>query len=275
VNRSVKENVVFCLTRGYKGFSKVSYLMLIARNFGVVIYLIRTGQLGKTDILLLHEGNVTPSDQKILNFLCFGLLTFKDASKTFFSGAPKTLSSGERLGYSLMCRFQYAGVWSYLKDYIVCMRVDEDVFLIRAPRLDTISVFAAGVGSEESHAPTNESLPVFLSEIELDKFYDHVFPYTNVYVTRVNIWLKPEAQRVINLIANHPLSLEYRWGDLPVLGIVLKAFGHWSEQSISSDFSYLHLSHFSLVHKKRIKVFKTAQLVHLFAYKVKKWLLRS
>lgn len=274
MNTSAK-NVVFCLTRGYQGFSKISYLMLVARNLGVVIYLVRTGQLKKTDIILLHEGNLSSIDQNILNFLSFGLLIFKDVSKTFFSGAPVVLGSGERLGYSLMCRFQYAGAWTYLNEYKVCMRVDEDVFLIRAPKLDEIDDFVAGVSSEESHIPTNRSLPVLLSKMELDKFYDHEFPYTNVYISRVNIWLEPEIQRIINKISQHPLALEDRWGDLPVMGVILKAFGYWSEKSTSSEFSYLHLSHFSLVHKRKIRVFQSAQSIHLFAHKVKKLFVKN
>jgi hypothetical protein len=155
------------------------------------------------------------------------------------------------------------------------MRVDEDVFLIRAPRLDEIVDFAAGVSSEESHTPTNISLPILLSTMGLDKFYDHEFPYTNVYISRVNIWLEPEAQRIIDQISQHPSALEDRWGDLPVIGVILKVFGYWSEESTSSEFSYLHLSHFSLVHKQKIRVFQSAQSIHLFAHKIKKLFVKT
>ena len=179
--------------------------MAVVRNLGVLVYLVRTRQLRTTDMLLLHEGNISICDQRFLNFFAFGFLKFVDVSETFFHQAPQELKSGERLGYSLMCRFQYVGVWQYLSDYGACMRVDEDVLILRAPKFNTRQKFIAGAMSEETHTPTNETLPQVLSEFGMKNFYDHEFPYTNVFMSSVDIWLTSEAKSILKKISNHQL----------------------------------------------------------------------
>ena len=152
------------------------------------------------------------------------------------------------VGYSLMCRFNYLHVWKYLKGYGTAIRIDEDCELLQFQNSDIKDILITGAISEEAYVPTNESLLPYLESIGLDAFYDHKFPYTNVYATRVEFWLRKDVQDFLKGVASQELSLEDRWGDLPVLGVALKAFGGWkSDQGIDPTISYRHLSHNALV----------------------------
>jgi hypothetical protein len=244
---------VYCLTRGYGPSKKYLYSMLVVRNFALAIFLITRGLQKRTDVVIFHEGNVSSSDQKALWFLCPVKLIFIDIGASFKPAAGQIPpSNGDRLGYTLMCKFQYSTVWDYLTGYEVVMRVDEDVVMINAPQFESVVVFAAGLSTEESHGPTNATLPMTLEELGVINCYDHVFPYTNVLATRPSFWLQPEVQRIINAIGSHPNALLYRWGDLPIIGALVKHMGAWnSSVSISPEFTYLHLSHFNLVWRCR------------------------
>ena len=56
--------------------------------------------------------------------------------------------------------------------------------------------------SFESHIPTNETLPYFLKyrlNLKSNKFYNHLFPYTNFYVSNTSFWKNDNIQYPILL----------------------------------------------------------------------------
>lgn len=239
-----KKFAVFALTRGYRGRHKWRYLQVIFRNHFLFRATLRLGV--KCDFILFHEGNVSKFDQTLIQRLSPMTLHFINVSGVF---KPSTIhqwtgSSEFELGYSLMCKFNTSDVWRFLKDYDVVCRVDEDCMVKSLPNFAEVKIFTTGGLSNESHARTLSTLTKALERMGLGEFFDQKFPYTNVYLTRVNFWLRPEVQDFLLKISNDPLSLEMRWGDLPVLGVALKAFGAWvAEEHVSHEIEYFHLSH--------------------------------
>ena len=94
-----------------------------------------------------------------------------------------------------MCRFNTFYIWSYVKDFDYILRVDEDCLIEQFDEnqfdimyKDNID-FCVSQYSIETHSYTNSSLPSFLVKnlnANDDSFYNHKFPYTNVYISRVS-----------------------------------------------------------------------------------------
>ena len=175
-----------------------------------------------------------------------GELHFIDVGKEFL--VPKGLrwsnTSDFSLGYSLMCRFQYHGIWKYIAQYKKVVRIDEDCIIKSLPsNIDEI-LFATGKIEKETHMKTNETLKIKLKAMGMEKFYDHEFPYTNVFIADVPIWMSTPVQNFLATIASDSYCLENRWGDLPVLGVAAKAFGIWkTEPDVKMNIAYFHGSH--------------------------------
>lgn len=250
---------VYCLTRGYEKGSRHLYKMLVVRNLFLAFFLFLTWQWRDTDLVVFHEGNVTSGDQSILTRLSPLPLIFRDVRVVFKPLPDQDLpENGESLGYSLMCRFQYMDVWPLLAKYQKVMRVDEDVILLSAPRFKTKSVFLTGLQTSEAHARTNQTLPVLLEELGISEGYDQRFPYTNVFISDTAFWLTKDVRYFAEAIGQSKTALSNRWGDLPVLGVILKHFGHWPKDKgpVSRKFAYLHYSHLTLVmFAREIKLF--------------------
>ncbi len=250
----VPKITVFGLVRGYPHvFQKWRYCMLILRNLSIKIQNLRNKD--QVEILVFHEGNISRSDQFWINVFSLGNVKFKDVSETF--QLPEShLHTGKiaPLGYSLMCRFHYAGLWRYLRDFDVAMRLDEDCFLLRSPKLSTHLGFSAAAFTQETHIATNATLPKYLKAIGLSDLYDHNFPYTNFYVLNPKAWLDENVQDFLRGISDQPDSIENRWGDIPVLGLALNKFpSKLGPVRVDRDVSYIHLSHLSLVSEGEFK----------------------
>lgn len=238
----------FCfivLTRGYSWKKKYKYLRLIQRNRA--IYRLIKDRNENFDHTIFHEGNLSFLDILGIRFFSFPMrIKFVNVKDNFQLGKKHVWSgeSKESLGYSLMCRFQYYGIWKLVRNYKKIIRVDEDCILESLPlNMDEIN-FAVGLLSPETHSQTNNSLIRKLAEMNLEGFYDHRFPYTNVYIADVQIWNNPRVQGFLKWIADDPFSLEHRWGDLPVLGVAAKAFSIWDNtEDVRTDLKYFHGSH--------------------------------
>lgn len=244
----------FGLVRGYpKAQDKWRYGQLILRNCSILFQ--SAAKKEKWDLILFHEGNISRSDQFFLNFLAFGNISFRDIGDTF--RIPRGMvHTGEiaPLGYSLMCRFQYYGVWKHLADYDVAMRVEEDCFLLRTPRLRDTRGYITAVTCAETHTKTNETLPSFLEGLGDAAHYTQDFPYTNFYITNPQSWLSKPVQEFLSKVAHSPMSIENRWGDIPVLGVALDKFkdvlGPYTK---NSRITYVHLSHLAMVHRGQFR----------------------
>lgn len=254
--------MIFCLTRGYSGFNKIRYLKLILRNLLIRRAINRSSE--KYDSVIFHEGNIRLLDQVILRIFSLNLrLRFVEVDN-YFEGlssntAPKL--GGASLGYVMMCRFQYGKVWTYLANYEILIRIDDDCFLSKIPSLLIDQLFTCSGISEETHVETNQTMPIYLKDQNLGVFYDQKFPYTNLYATRGSFWKRTEVQSFLQGVLNEKNSIDNRWGDLPVIGVALKAFGGWDYKfNILKDFHYDHFSHRATVETGTISYEKTGKL---------------
>jgi hypothetical protein len=245
--------VIFGLVRGYKGREKWKYAQLIRRNRALLEYKKQNSFSG--DFLLFHEGNIGLVDALGIQILSGLRIKFVNVAKDFCLEPDQIWSgqSGFPLGYSLMCRFNYQRIWDYLGDYQVGCRVDEDVVVSTLPSFDSVGLFKTGALADETHPETNKHLGGWLHERGLGWAYDHKFPYTNLYVTDLAFWRRANVQAFLSQVASNPNSVEYRWGDLPVIGVALKVFGSWdAEQGVSNEIKYFHASHTSMVENGQI-----------------------
>lgn len=223
--KTYKDNfnvAIIGLTRGYPD-NKSHYDDLLHRN--KKIYENINSKLSNPyKLILFHEGNISLSDQDYIQNNSPENLHFIDISNLF-----------EKYnyidGYKIMCKFQMFYLWEYVKEFDYVMRIDEDVFIEKfdASTLTTMNKkdvdFYFSKLSYESHVPTNKTLPYFIKNfynLKNLKFYDHLFPYTNFYISKTNIWQTPKINELLKKIAESNEQIEYRWGDLPVLGSVLK-----------------------------------------------------
>jgi hypothetical protein len=246
------ETVVFTLTRGY-ALCKWKFYTLIRRNWALRNFFFNNSQ--EVDYLIFHEGNITKFDQKIISKISRIEIQFVNVSEHFKKNNSDvwTGKSKSALGYSFMCKFYYSKVWFYLKEYKIAIRVDEDCLIENLPEISEKSIFECGAIHPETHTITNQTLPELLKEMNQDQYYDHKFPYTNVFITKPRFWLREDVQAYLKKIASHPYSLENRWGDLPVVGVALKSFSSWNaKDGVNGKIVYQHLSHRATVRDKKI-----------------------
>ena len=156
-----------------------------------------------------------------------------------------------------MCRFNFFHIWKYVNKYDFLIRIDEDVIVKKFSKslLDNLNnnfIFGTANLSSESHEYTNISLPEELKKIfdstDTD-FYNHLFPYTNFYISNIEFWNNNDIQILLREISNNKLQLIHRWGDLPIIGSILNFKN--IEIKILKGISYSHLSH-----KNRFKITK-------------------
>lgn len=242
----VMKTAIFCLTRGYP--HQNMYARLISRNISI-------RQLIGTlhDIVLFHEGNISHEHQKFIEALT-PELNFKwvEVNFSFPTDVPlpyetiRTFRDGSCYpGYHVMCEFNTCDVWDYLKDYDIVLRIDEDcilesekwgnVFECVSPEVP----YRTPMFDVETHELTNQTLPVWLGEDA--KFYDRTMPYTNVFVTRMDIWKREDVRAWIEHVHESRGCIKYRWGDAPLHGVILKKFGIC--HGTMNGYNYYHGSH--------------------------------
>jgi hypothetical protein len=238
------------------------YYFLIRRNRSIAKNLSKDAGFHH---LIFHEGNISRFDQAILSLFSMVKLNFIDVSMIFKPLESHVLPEGSKrdLGYRLMCRFHYQQVWHHLADYKYAVRIDEDCVLKSLPKPVETNLMTVAYVMNEPHELTNRTLPRLLKDLDLESFYDHKFPYTNFFITFVPFWLQPDVQEFLQQVGENPESLRNRWGDLPVLGVALKAFGKWNaDLSVDARISYLHLSHSSLISEGRVIPVKPSLVIN-------------
>lgn len=239
------KTAIFCLTRGYH--QKERYNSLIERNKSIEKYI---GT--ESDIILFEEGNVhreyiesqTPNLR--IQWIVIPFQFPRDISlpaetlKTFYDGSCYP-------GYHLMCEFHTCHVWNYLKDYDVVLRVDEDCILTSDTWKNVFTTVNSDIPyrsplfvENETHEMTIATLPKWLGE-EFYETYDKKMPYTNVYVTYMEMWKRPDIRNWLDQVKAVGGCLKYRWGDHILHGIVLKKFG--IGHGTMPGYTYYHGSH--------------------------------
>lgn len=248
------------LVRGYKDIK--NYDLLISRNKAIKKVLIKKLKI-PSEIILFHEGNIGSDHQKHIIDKSMIDIKFVDVSKEFLYNKDLQTASIDfdrfKSGYRLMCKFNACGIWKYLDEYNYFMRIDEDVIikkvdlkLLNNPTNLDNSFYTASL-SDESHEPTNDTLPLFLKSLfKLDNtnFYNHKFPYTNLYITDVSIFRRNEIISPLKAISDNSDQFIYRWGDLPILGSILNIFEIEIKKLKKTE--YFHISHNVTVGKKKL-----------------------
>jgi len=242
--------VIAALVRGYS--NKSEYKSLLKRN--KYIYKNITSKINySVDLILFHEGNISLDHQNYINKKSPDKYIFVDVSKDFHY-KKETLANIPDLdrfgiGYRLMCKFNFFHIWKYVDEYDYLIRIDEDVLIKRfdCNIFDNINqnfVFGTANLTNETHIYTNKSLPNELQKIfntNNQSFYNHKFPYTNFYITKLEFWKDSDLNSALRIIAENDKQFLYRWGDLPVIGSVL----NYMEVHITllKNIKYKHLSH--------------------------------
>jgi hypothetical protein len=214
---------IVTLTRGYKAVHQ--YTQLVERNAAIYTHFNQHRLAGQqVPLILFHEGNIGAEHQQwILSQEQNDTVMFINVAAEFNRTFPPSAPIKGR-GYRQMCRFYSIAIWKYLQqlelDWV--WRIDEDCVLLKDVHPDVFAqcqdrgVAYASALSRETHEPTNRTLPLFLEKYlkehhphppdtqlgtkhRVEDLYDHKFPYTNVFLSRVDFWLLPEAQRFLQV----------------------------------------------------------------------------
>ena len=241
---------VVALVRGYKELDK--YDDLLRRNSGIFKH-INSKLAYPLKLILFHEGNISTDHQNYILSNSPEDIEFINVSSefSFNKNIVKNAIDSERFkeGYRMMCRFNFYGIWNYVKDFDYIIRVDEDVVITKFDMknldkiLDKKIVFSTLSLSKETHEPTNDTLPDYLMNTFSSKdkrFYNHKFPYTNFYISRVDFWNNSTVQQQLKSLVTED-QFVYRWGDLPIIGSFLNFYNR--KINILNNCSYIHTSH--------------------------------
>ena len=246
---------IVALTRGYPN-NKSLYDNLIKRNLSIYKHINKKRKI-PADIILFHEGNISLEDQNHIQSLSPEEIKFINVAKYFVINNLE-LQGEERfsLGYRQMCRFNMFHIWNEVKDFTHILRVDEDIeitnfdpYAFEYMEKKNIN-YMTGRFTKDIHRLTNETLPYYLiknTNMNVKKIYNHKNPYTNLYATNVNFWLKESNNSILEKIALSDDQIINRWGDHTVHGILLN---HNREKiKLFPKLQYKHISHSDLVIK--------------------------
>ena len=250
---------IICLTRGYEDVR--AYDMLIQRNIAIYNHINIGRRWWPWPLLIFHEGNIEPPHQEYIRARSGSQqLFFIDIANEFAKPAgfedDKELDKRWPWGYKCMCRFFAGRFRHYVPDFDYTIRIDEDCILRSWPQ------GAAALGrpgaliqypylSDETHDFTNDLLPKITRNyitcrglVEKD-FYNHKFPYTNVWIMSARIFDKPHVTEFLDFLEACNFSLYYRIGDLPILGVVMNQFLEEAagEHCLLEGCEYYHASH--------------------------------
>ena len=259
---SIKTMAVAVLTRGYKDIHK--YNTLVKRNISIAKNL---GPIKDVDILIFHEGNISPQHQEYIVkftpnlriiFKCIKEHAFKDEKKDIHTFEP-TRAFG--LNYRHMCSFWFVDFWKFVEEYDMILRIDEDCiidFNIYELFIDLQNKTAIyGTWTRDQDFVThglNQFTQQFIKEnIQTSSsIISHTpsGPYTNV----IGLNLRPLRentllQKYIKKVETLNCIYIFRWGDLPLWGELLFYFCNPNSYSKSDKIKYFHGSHNTYVGK--------------------------
>lgn len=240
------KTAIFCLTRGYP--HPFMYSRLVARNNSIEKFI-----GGSSDLVMFHEGNIHAEHQRIIEAETPALkLKWIQIPFQFPRDVPlphetiSTFHDGRCYpGYHVMCEFHTCDVWNHLKGYDVVLRIDEDCILESekwAGVFECVSPevpYRTPMFDVETHELTNITLPEWLGEDA--GFYDQTMPYTNVFVTRMDVWTREDVRAWIERVRESRGCIKYRWGDHVLHSVILKKFG--IGHGTMDGYNYYHGSH--------------------------------
>jgi len=251
------KTAIFCLTRGYPHIQY--YTKLLERNKQIAKHF----SAEDVDMILFNEGNIPFEHQKYIQVHSDLPLKFVTVPFNFPQSIEvpyetyKTFTDGSCYpGYHLMCEFNTCFVWDYLKGYDVGFRIDEDCIFISENWKERLQEFIQSndvfrtpgyhKGQRDTHPLTNETLPPFLvSVFGTDTMYNNT-PCSNLYMTKLAFWDKPEVREFLKKIETSQGCLKYRWGDHVLIGSALNLYAP-DQFSIIKNIEYFHQSHNNII----------------------------
>ena len=112
--------------------------------------------------------------------------------------------------------------------------------------------------------------------MDVDRIYNHKFPYTNFYASKVVFWRDKNVLSLLETIALSDKQIIYRWGDIPVIGGVLN---HEQERiRLFPKLEYRHISHDLIIKNNFVRnltinsKFNPISTTSGFVAKIKLWL---
>ena len=250
-NNKIKNVAIFGLVRGYQGDLE-KYSDLIIRNNAIYQHI--TSKLHNPYCMLLfHEADLIEKDKQYIRDNYKGEISFISVDDLF----KKFNKLNADDGYKIMCKFNMYYLWNHVFNYDFIIRIDEDIELMSYDIKTIDNMYKDNIDfsysklSFESHIPTNQTLPYFLKyrlNLKSNKFYNHLFPYTNFYVSNTSFWKNDNIQELLKEIADSTDQFKYRWGDLSVLGCILNLFESNTERL--NNIKYKHVSHKAIIKNK-------------------------
>ena len=254
------------LTRGYslKNFNK--YCLIIRRNRSIVRTLVVQSQGVRINHYVFHEGDIGAVARMVISFASWPLrLRFVNLAEFFrkfkresnpdnYDKCPETeLSSGFSLGYRAMCAFWINEFLTYLGDYDVVFRIDEDCELrtinfdtVLTPMIEGTVDYCAGMAYGLDDPDVTRGLKEFVT----DWHEEHpgtrppvlnCNPYTNLFLLRPQaVKSVPEALAFLQHVRLSGCVLTNRWGDLPIWGALLSMYGDAIKSNLAAEVSYFH-----------------------------------
>jgi hypothetical protein len=261
------------LTRGYTLRSFLSYRFIIARNRSILRILVAQRRGVKIDHFVFHEGNIGILGRVAIGVASWPLrLRFVNLRKFFDKFAqgttsknlercPETyLSSQFSVKYRAMCAFWIDEFLTYLGDYDVVFRVDEDCVLrsldfesVLSPMIEGAVDYCAGMAFGFDAPDVTRGFEDFCTEWHEEHPSTRipvfsVNPYTNLFLLRPQaVKSIPEALDFLQHVRSSGCVLKNRWGDHVVWGALLSMYGDTLNSDFAAKVSYFHGSHGALV----------------------------
>jgi len=255
------KHAIVVLTRGYDTDEK--YNLLTERNNSIydVFYSKLNGdETNKYDILIYHEGNITPDQQDYIQRktpnlpLIFKTIQLHEDQENNELCPPTLLSKSFSNGYKNMCYFWSIDFLEYLKEYDYIIRIDEDCTVEQFDK-DTLqqykesNIMFSSPSYQDNDSPEvivgmDTLFNTYLSEHNMKQKNTLKMPYTNFMIVNIPFFTNHDTVKsVLDRVKESKCIFSNRWGDLPIWGYVLSYFIDKQYYLEDKDIRYYHGSH--------------------------------
>jgi hypothetical protein len=240
------------LVRGHK--EKESYRPLLRRNR--LLYKNFNHRFG-FPVIIFHEGNISQEHQDLIGQSSPNVQFIDVGGTDFVRRHELPGESAHQAGYKHMCRFYAIGIYRYIAEYDMVMRLDDDSYIQSRIAGDLFQrLWDAGCdyaylhAEFDNHPETLATLPAFSQAyarsqgIAVDPTsLDMLHFYSNFHVTRVSFWLRDDVQEYLRAVDESQGIYRYRWGDHVIQAHALKMFSQPGRVTRLDGFKYWHGSH--------------------------------
>lgn len=240
--------LICCLSRGHTDL--VGYTSLIERNKRLE----RLKWSLKYDHVIFHEGNITLEHQEcIASYTPHLRIRFVNVASAFFRSPHTVPDDGVcaknetfPVGYTRMCRFWFVDFWKYTKGYKYLVRIDDDVHL----DMDTLDPVMYCEKQKMKYACPHLMVESYEEVDGLDRFINAPVdiltsvPSTYAQVINLHFYSSRCVMEFIDAIDQSGCQLHSRWGDAPLMGLLVRRFTPEDEYNFHwKGFKGVHGSH--------------------------------